>query len=72
MQTYYSPFEADNCSSLAEMQQIADGQATPDAHPAEVHKFVRHAIESAKAAATAATMTLLLIPASTDLKILDI
>jgi hypothetical protein len=42
--------------------------ATPEAHPAEVHKFVKHAIESAKAAAHTATLTLLMITASTEFK----
>jgi hypothetical protein len=72
MQTYYSPFEADqlfaSSGDATKCRWTGSSLATPEAPPNEVHKFVKHAIESAKAAAHTATLTLLLIPASTELK----
>jgi hypothetical protein len=72
MQTYYSPFEADqlfaSSGDATKCRWTGSSLATPEAHPAEVHKFVKHAIESAKAEAHTATLTLLLIPASTEFK----
>jgi hypothetical protein len=72
MQTYYSPFEADqlfaSSGDATKCRWTGSSLATPEAHPNEVHKFVKHAIESAKAATHTATLTLLLIPASTEFK----
>ncbi|KAF6258011.1 hypothetical protein COO60DRAFT_1626613 [Scenedesmus sp. NREL 46B-D3] len=72
MQTYYSPFEADSLfassGEATACRWTGSSIATPDPAPADVHKFVWHAIESAKAAAQVATLTVLLIPASTEAK----
>jgi hypothetical protein len=74
MPTYYSPFEADqlfaSSGDATRCRWTGSSLETPDANPSEVHKFVKHALESAKAATHTATMTLLLIPHPQSSKIL--
>jgi hypothetical protein len=69
MQTYYSPFDADalfaSSRDATKCRWTGSSLATTEAHPAEVHRFVKHAIESAKAAAQTSTLTLMSIPVST-------
>jgi ribonuclease HI len=67
MSDYYSPFEADKLfgskGDATTARWTRCSVATPDLAPTQVHTYVRHAIESAKAEGDLPVMTVLLIPA---------